>query len=103
MRESSAIRVCVLNQLSLWMHVAIVWVVRRIELTHLVVTLSLFMFWVLTASNGDTCWLSFDRYCLLVGSKAKLIGIESDHSTLVGYRDVRYSKLGNSLVGFCSF
>ena len=61
------------------------------------------IFWVLTASNGDTFWLSFGRYCLPVGPKAKLIGIESDHSTLVGYRDVRYSKLGISLVRFSCF
>ena len=60
-------------------------------------------FWVLTASNGDTFWLSFDRYCLLVGPKAKLIGTESDIPTLFGYSGVGYSKLGNSLVGFCLF
>ena len=72
-----------------------------VELTRLVLTMVIFG--VLTATNGDTFWLSFDRYYLLVGPEAKLMGIESDHSTLVGYRDVRYGKLGVSLVRFCSF
>ena len=56
------------------------------------------MFWVLTASNGDTLCLSFDRYCLPVGPKAQLLGIESAHSMLARSRDVRYGKLGNYMV-----
>ena len=38
MRESSAIQVCILHQLGLWMGVATGYVVRRVEFTHLVVT-----------------------------------------------------------------
>ena len=83
------------------MNVAIEWVFWRGEVTPFVVTYVIFG--VMTSSKGHTCWLSFNRYCLLVGPKAKLVDIESAYFALIGSRDVRYGQLGSSRVEFCSF
>ena len=47
--------------------------------------------------------LSFDRYCLHVGPRAKLLDIESAYFAFVGSRDMRCGQMGSSRVRFCSF
>jgi hypothetical protein len=57
----------------------------------------------LTISKVHTCWLFFDHYCLLIGPKAKLLGIQSTYFALAGSREMFYGRMGSTRVGFCSF